>query len=68
VYHKTADGRMLSNIIDKKNAVTFRKKSVAASASASASAGAGAGAGSGAGKPELNVKPSTEENDGPSNE
>jgi hypothetical protein len=29
VYHKTADGRMLSNIIDKKNAVTFRKKSTA---------------------------------------
>ena len=26
VYHKTAEGRMLSNIIDKKNAVTFRKK------------------------------------------
>ena len=65
VYHKTADGRMLSNIIDKKNAVTFRKKSVAASASASAGAGAGPGPGA---KPELNVKPSTEENDGPSNE
>lgn len=27
VYHKTADGRMLSSIINKKNAVTFRKKS-----------------------------------------
>jgi len=26
VYHKTADGRMLSNIIDKKNTVTFRRK------------------------------------------
>jgi hypothetical protein len=26
VYHKTAEGRMLSNIIDKKNSVTFRKK------------------------------------------
>ena len=26
VYHKTADGRMLSNIIDKKSGVTFRKK------------------------------------------
>ena len=31
VYHKTADGRMLSNIIDKKNAVTFRKKAGAKS-------------------------------------
>jgi hypothetical protein len=28
VYHKTADGRMLSSIINKKNAVTFRKKPV----------------------------------------
>ena len=26
VYHKTADGRILSNIIDKKNSVTFRAK------------------------------------------
>ena len=26
VYHKTADGRMLSNIVDKKSGVTFRKK------------------------------------------
>jgi hypothetical protein len=30
VYHKTAEGRMLSNIIDKKNSVTFRKKAVPA--------------------------------------
>ena len=38
VYHKTADGRMLSNIVDKKSGVTFRKKATTAtSASASAS-------------------------------
>ena len=30
VYHKTAEGRMLSNIIDKKNSVTFRKKATTA--------------------------------------
>ena len=28
VYHKTADGRMLSNIMDKKSGVTFRKKTI----------------------------------------
>ena len=28
VYHKTADGRILSNIVDKKTGVTFRKKAV----------------------------------------
>jgi hypothetical protein len=27
IYHKTADGRILSNIVDKKVGVTFRKKS-----------------------------------------
>jgi len=27
VYHKTADGKILSNIVDKKSGVTFRKKS-----------------------------------------
>lgn len=27
IYHKTADGRMLSSIVDKKVGVTFRKKS-----------------------------------------
>jgi len=37
VYHKTADGRILSSIVDKKSGVTFRKKATA-SASASASA------------------------------
>jgi uncharacterized protein (DUF1697 family) len=26
VYHKTADGKILSNIVDKKAGVTFRKK------------------------------------------
>jgi len=38
VYHKTADGRILSNIIDKKNSVTFRKKAVASQQKAAASA------------------------------
>jgi hypothetical protein len=31
VYHKTADGRILSNLIDKKNSVTFRKKATGSS-------------------------------------
>ena len=35
VYHKTAEGRMLSNIIDKKNSVTFRKKATTAEPKAS---------------------------------
>ena len=26
VYHKTAEGRILSSIVDKKNSVTFRAK------------------------------------------
>lgn len=34
IYHKSADGRMLSNIIDKKVGVTFRRKASAASAAA----------------------------------
>jgi hypothetical protein len=49
VYHKTADGRMLSNIIDKKNAVTFRKKGGKSGTEA-----------------ELNVKPETAADKGPS--
>jgi hypothetical protein len=35
VYHKTADGKILSTVIDKKNSgVTFRKKSIASVAPA----------------------------------
>ena len=33
IYHKTADGRILSSIVDKKLGTTFRKKSSASSAS-----------------------------------
>lgn len=41
VYHKTADGRILSNVIDKKNSgMTFRKKSASAAAAAAAAASA----------------------------
>lgn len=33
IYHKTADGRILSSIVDKKVGMTFRKKAASASAS-----------------------------------
>ena len=33
VYHKTADGRILSSIVDKKSGVTFRKKAGSSQAS-----------------------------------
>jgi hypothetical protein len=36
VYHKSADGRMLSNLVDKKVGVTFRRKASAAAAQAQA--------------------------------
>jgi hypothetical protein len=55
VYHKTADGRMLSSIVDKKTAVTFRKKPLKVAAAA--------GAGSAA--DELNMKPEGAPVDGP---
>jgi hypothetical protein len=39
VYHKTADGKILSNVIDKKSSgMTFRKKSVAAATAAATAA------------------------------
>ncbi len=36
VYHKSADGRMLSNLVDKKVGVTFRRKASAAAAAQAA--------------------------------
>jgi uncharacterized protein (DUF1697 family) len=51
VYHKTADGRMLSSIVDKKTAVTFRKKPLKVAAAAAAD--------------ELNMKPEGAPVDGP---
>ena len=36
VYHKTAEGRILSSIVDKKSAVTFRKKPLKVAATAAA--------------------------------
>jgi hypothetical protein len=45
VYHKTADGKILSNVIDKKSSgMTFRKKSVSSAAAAAASPAAAAAA------------------------
>ena len=44
IYHKTADGRMLSSIVDKKVGVTFRKKATKSESSASASAAANSSA------------------------
>ena len=58
VYHKTADGRMLSSIVDKKTAVTFRKKPLKAT-SGTAAAGAAQAA------DELNMKPEGAPGDGP---
>jgi hypothetical protein len=45
IYHKTADGRILSSIVDKKLGTTFRKKASTAVASAAAVATAAAVAG-----------------------
>lgn len=60
VYHKTADGRMLSSIVDKKTAITFRKKPLKAT-SGTAAAAAGAAAEQG----ELNMKSDGAPVDGP---
>jgi hypothetical protein len=57
VYHKTAEGRILSNIVDKKSAVTFRKKPLKAAAAASSAA---------AETDELNMKPEGGPESGPS--
>ena len=40
VYHKTAEGRILSSIVDKKSAVTFRKKPLKATSGTAAAAAA----------------------------
>ncbi|NBO09325.1 MAG: hypothetical protein EBV30_08275, partial [Actinobacteria bacterium] len=53
VYHKTAEGRILSSIVDKKSAVTFRKKPLKATST------------SAAGADELNMKPEGSPVDGP---
>ena len=58
VYHKTAEGRILSSIVDKKSAVTFRKKPLKV-------AGAAAAAGAGAAADELNMKSEGAPVDGP---
>ena len=58
VYHKTAEGRILSSIVDKKSAVTFRKKPLKATGSSASSAAATAAA-------ELNMKPEGAPVDGP---
>ena len=58
VYHKTAEGRILSSIVDKKSAVTFRKKPLKAIASSTASA-------AGAAADELNMKSEGSPVDGP---
>ena len=58
VYHKTAEGRILSSIVDKKSAVTFRKKPLKATGSSAASAAATAAG-------ELNMKPEGAPVDGP---
>jgi hypothetical protein len=58
VYHKTAEGRILSSIVDKKSAVTFRKKPLKATGSSASSAAAGAAG-------ELNMKPEGAPVDGP---
>jgi len=44
VFHKSADGRMLSQIVEKKNAVTFRKGPVKKSSKAGAAGAAAAAA------------------------
>lgn len=58
VYHKTAEGRILSSIVDKKSAVTFRKKPLKATGSSASSAAATAAG-------ELNMKPEGAPVDGP---
>jgi len=60
VYHKTAEGRILSSIVDKKSAVTFRKKPLKAAAAASSSASPAGETG------ELNMKPEGGPESGPS--
>ena len=45
VYHKAADGRIMSQIIEKKSGVTFRRKTKADAASGGAGAGAVGSAG-----------------------
>jgi hypothetical protein len=56
VYHKTAEGRILSSIVDKKTAITFRKKPLKLAASA---------AGATQSADELNMKPEGAAGDGP---
>jgi hypothetical protein len=58
VYHKTAEGRILSSIVDKKSAVTFRKKPLKATSGTAAAAAAQA-------VDELNMKPEGAPGDGP---
>lgn len=62
VYHKTAEGRILSNIVDKKSAVTFRKKPLKAAAAASSAAASSAAAET----DELNMKSDGGPESGPS--
>jgi hypothetical protein len=59
VYHKTAEGRILSSIVDKKTAITFRKKPLKATSGTAAAAGATQSA------DELNMKPEGAAGDGP---